>query len=375
GGDNGFNLTWDNNTGCNQTVVMRSTTTYPSSPWDATATEVYNGTDEYFVDDPLTDVTLYYYRIWAYANWTWDAVYYFHFSDENASASRIYVKSVVAPLNSTTVTTTSATLRLYFDGAGTEYQVGFWVSCLSPTGPPSSTNYTVGTYTANGTYTKDVIGLDEGQYYYIKAWGKSATEFIISATTTYIIMIPNPPTSLQATSVGGDSIQLNWAEFSLPGCGGGTTGNTTTVIRYDTPPLSYPSGATGANLTATGTWLYNGSLNNYLHSGLDADTTYYYSMWTYVNDSGSPTLHAWSSSWSTVSEGTEGGNYTITLRYENVSYGTIPITRGVYHTFSVHYADKTEYNFWDGSGALITAGTYANESDFTSNNPASGNFS
>jgi len=98
-------------------------------------------------------------------------------------------------------------------------------------------------------------------------------------------------------------------------------------------------------------------------------------MWTYVNDSGSPTLHAWSSSYSTVSTGTEGGNYTITLRYENVSYNTIPITRGVYHTFVVHYADRTEYNFWDDSGALITTGTYANESDFTSNNPASGNFS
>ena len=369
GGDNGFNISWTNNTGCNQTIVVRNNTSTPTDPYDGW--EIYNGTNQSFIDVPLTGLHTYYYRIWAYASWTWDGVDYHQFSDGDVSASRTYVTAPVIIFNSTNVLSTTATLNMYFDGAGTTYQIGWWVSCVDPTLAAPGLNLSDTTTDVPGFYTYSATGLLSGQYYHIRAWASSATEFLVTPNASYMIMNPNPPTSLQSSAIGGNSIQLNWVRFSPPACIGGSVSNRTTVIRYST--TIYPVGATGENGTATGTWLYNGTANNYIHSGLAADTTYYYSMWTYVNDSGSPMHHAWSS-YSTVSAGTEGGNYTITIRYENISYKTIPLTRGVYHKFNVHYADRTEFNFWDGSGNLITTGTYANESTIISINPASGTF-
>ena len=117
----------------------------------------------------------------------------------------------------------------------------------------------------------------------------------------FITICLSPPTSLNAARYNGTAHNLTWNEWSNVNA----TGTVRTMIRYST--TSYPTAPT------SGTLLYNGTHDEYNHTGLTEGLTYYYSAWTIYHHS---TSWCTSSSYSTDSLTAEGGTYNITIRSE-----------------------------------------------------------
>lgn len=249
--------------------------------------------------------------------------------------------------DTTSIGETTATLNGYMhygDGTG---NYGFWLSTLNPTPAAPGTNITVGSGTSEKTYSSPRLSLDEGQYYYYKAWETNGSWFVNSSSTEHFLTKPSQPTSVSSTSNATD-ITVSWTE------GTHAVSNYSTIIRYNTTgyPSSITDGIGGVNTTGT----------SYKFTGLTHETTYYFSLWSYVNESGSPLLHAYSPSPTTISGATEGGVYNITIRYENVTHGTVNLTHGQFHNLIIHYDTNTEKIAFDSNGEYWSDETTANKS-------------
>jgi len=171
------------------------------------------------------------------------------------------------------------------------------------------------------TFYAGVSGLTPGEYYYVKSWSNNSNTYNVSATTTYFLTKPNPPTSLSATCVSARSITLSWVNSTI---GDGT--NRTTLIRYRTDG-TYPTSITDGTLAC------NSSSNTYTLNALQEDTTYYFSAWTYVNFSGPTFLTQYSDEAYEKSGSTSGGDYNIYIKYEdNQTLVSNAVMAGFNHT-------------------------------------------
>lgn len=208
---------------------------------------------------------------------------------------------------------------------------------------------------------------DEPNYVYsIHSQNTTRIYFYYDNGTTFqnqvgFITKPYYPTSLLATAVQPNILNLTWTNSTI-----GDYTNHSVLIRYKT--TGYPSSITD------GTLLCNESkYNNYTMTGVEADTSYYFSAWTYVNASGSPSYSAWSTSYATEIGSLSGGTYNITVRYENETEdGNGPVNLSMYskHRFIIHYTDGTDELIFD-DGILTNIGAVEGVFDYNK----TGNFS
>ena len=270
-----------------------------------------------------------------------DTTYHFRAVSENAvgrtnGSDKTFTTSNSVSINTTTsVASTSIQANGYIHyGAPT---AGFWIHTESNI---SATNFTINkTADVSGSNIYKTItssdGLQAGQYYYIKAW-QSHDGFRNSTSTSHFMTKPQSPSSVSST-VNPTNITLSWTN------GTHRVSNHRTIIRYSTS--SYPStinDGTGVNTTG----------NSYTFTSLDYNQDYYFSLWSYINASGSPTFHAYSPSETTYSDATVGGAFNLTIRYENTTHQPVNLSNGYFHELIVHFTNATRHLYFDDQGEI-----------------------
>ena len=165
-------------------------------------------------------------------------------------------------------------------------------------------NPTLSSTTDKTQPSKNIPSLTSGQYYYIQTWVKDRQggEFRTTTNNYTFLTKPNPPTSLSVTGRNSTNITLSWSNSTT-----GVT-NQTTLIVYKTG--SYPSSPTD------GTIGYNGTAESTTITGLESDTEYKFSAFTYINASGSPYYWWFSDTYDTLTSSTVSGNFNITFKWE-----------------------------------------------------------
>jgi len=233
-------------------------------------------------------------------------------------------------LNATLVEETTATLQgSLVEDSDTDCTCGFWYGNISTNqsnvdaGLVSSTECT-GTYTSGETFSKAVTGLTVGEYYYVRSWSNNSVSFNASANETYFLTKPNKPQSLTVTGYGATDISLSWVNSTI----GDGTNRTTVIVSSKT---NYPT------TVDSGTIEYNGTNDHTTVTGLDNFTTYYFSAFTYINDTGSPFLWHFSDGYAYADGETMGMYYDVYVRHEGNGTLVNLSNASMTHTF---HADK-----------------------------------
>jgi len=131
------------------------------------------------------------------------------------------------------------------------------------------TSVTDGVIVYNGTAESYVDSdLSPGTAYYYRAWSWAPNSYSPSYAQDMNYTYPDKPTSI-SSSATGYTISLYWNRGD---------GADYTVIRYSTS--GYPSSL------SEGTLAYNGTDTSTTVSGLNPNTTYYFSFWAYDSESG-----------------------------------------------------------------------------------------
>ena len=241
--------------------------------------------------------------------------------------------------DSTSVLDTTADLNGYIYYGDSTGDYGFWYNITEVSTSSPGTNVTVGTNPSSSTsFTKSIASLSKGQYYYARSWQNSDNFFTNATNMSYFLTNPGTPTNVQAVSEAS-SINLSWTS------GTHAVTNTSTVIRYSS--LGYP---TNINDGEGGT---NTTLSYHKFTGLQGGTTYF-SLWTYVNASGSPLLHAYSSSPSYTFGTMPDYRFNVTVRYENTTHELVNLTKGFFHKMIVHLSNATYYIYFNSTGEIDT---------------------
>ncbi len=185
-----------------------------------------------------------------------------------------------------------------------------------------------------------MIDANASTYYHYMAWYNDGEEYHFGEEKYFIMPPTSPPNDFEVNNEGYGSINLSWTNsFDAD-----TSANQSTIIRMSND--SYPTWTEGVEIyNDTGTW--------YNKSALLSSTTYFFSAWTYVNDTHSPILWSKSQGRTTTSGTTLSGLYTISVRYENSTYGYIPLnldTRDYHkHIFYVRYFSSLGPHILGGS--------------------------
>ena len=241
---------------------------------------------------------------------------------------------------STSVLDTTADLNGYIhygDGTGS---YGFWYNTTEVNATSPGTNVTTGTNPSSATsFTESIASLSKGQYYYARSWQKSDNFFTNATNMSHFLTNPGTPTSVQVTSEDASGINLSWTS------GTHAVTNTSTIIRYSSTgyPTNINDGEGGTNTT----------LSYHKFTGLSGGTTYF-SLWTYVNASGSPLLHAYSSSPSYTFGTMPDYRFNVTVRYENTTHELVNLTKGFFHKMIVHLSNATYYIYFNSTGEIDT---------------------
>jgi len=233
-------------------------------------------------------------------------------------------------LNATLVEETTATLQgSLLEDSDTDCTCGFWYGNISTNqsnvdaGLVTSTECS-GTYTNGETFSKAVTGLTVGEYYYVRSWSNNSVNFNASANETYFLTKPNKPQSLTVTGYGATDISLSWVNSTI----GDGTNRTTVIVSSKT---NYPT------TVDSGTIEYNGTNDHTTVTGLDNFTTYYFSAFTYINDTGSPFLWHFSDGYAYADGETMGMYYDVYVRHEGNGTLVNLSNASMTHTF---HADK-----------------------------------
>lgn len=234
------------------------------------------------------------------------------------------------PLPATNVESTTATLNGWYGWGGTDTSLcGF---LYSDTFPIATTNVTVGYFT-NSSVSKFVSGLTPSTCYYFTIWCMNDTfGFFKSYLNESFLTKPSgPPANFIVTDVGAGNVTLTWdnvTDYTV------TDIYQETIVRY--------SNTHQPNEPTDGTLGYQGIAETCTVTGLNSDSQYYFSAWTHITDNcswnGSYCLcHQNSSEFATTSAYTQGGEYNLTIRYENRTYGPVNLTRWGPHKLIIYY--------------------------------------
>lgn len=206
---------------------------------------------------------------------------------------------------SSNIEETTFTANGYVNYMNTSSTCGFWIGNVSNLYEETMwKNITAtGTKGTGDSFTGSVSGLVPGEYYYVRSWVYNGAHFYNSSDLNYTLTKPNKPTNLEVTHTNLTDITLTWSNSTA-----GSAVDQKTMIRYKEG--SYPTSPTDGSLG------YNGTAETCKVSGLNPDTKYYFSAWTYVGASGSPFLWWFSDSYDTDYGETEGGNFSVTIRWE-----------------------------------------------------------
>jgi len=192
-------------------------------------------------------------------------------------------------------------------------------------------NRTDGTVVANYTWdgSAHLDGLTHSTTYYFKAWGYNetynmwSTSNVTAMNTTKTPQI-ELPTDFKATTFTESQINLTWVKGS---------NSSHTYIRYSNS--TYPTDKTEGDL------LCNTTLNHYEATGLEFETTYYFTVWTW-----SETHKLWSISYIQTSNTTfpeSVAPYVVTASPNNTLTNTTPVL---------------EVTVFDGNNDLINVSFY-----------------
>lgn len=194
----------------------------------------------------------------------------------------VYVYEVYEDPNAQTNMTTNieeetATLNAYIDTNGSIGSleqlingVGFYVDKTDGVGPSTfDQNLTVsGTYIEHDEFTTSVSNLDTGSLYYSRAWIKNRENFSASTTTNSFLTKPQAPNNVTASVVNTSAINISWTKA--------VNANNTIVVRNtDAHPTSRTDGEE----------VYNGTNSYYVVNDLDNGDIYYYTLWSYSENS------------------------------------------------------------------------------------------
>jgi len=137
----------------------------------------------------------------------------------------------------------------------------------SKTGYP---NLTEGWEVYNGTDSAyNHTGLDPGTIYYYSAWTYNSTyEYSFNTAVDTGCTNPGNPSGLIVTDTAMESITLSWTK--------GTNATNTVIVMNETGYPGYPTNPTN------GTEKYNDTASSYEIGGLTANSTYYFSVWSYT---------------------------------------------------------------------------------------------
>jgi len=266
-------------------------------------------------------------------------------------------------LNATNVEETSATLNANIScDPNDNITCGFWVGINSTV---NGTDY-VKNVTCSSLYSRwetastGVSGLTPAEYYYVRSWTKqSPYSYNLSSTVDQFFTKPNPPSNFRVTNRTATTLELVWTNSTI-----GTNTNQSVIIKYDT--TSYPT------TIDSGTLLCNESKHdNYTATGLSEDTTYYFSAWTYANDTGSPMYAKISDTYASATDTTVGGVYQITVRFENESTSgnnRVDLSQYGKHKFVIHYEDETDLVIFNNSWEITTSGVIGYFGDINKGN-------
>ena len=279
-------------------------------------------------------------------------------------SDRTFTTEIPIIVNETTnVDENSVTLnayRAYGDGTGTN---GWWIKTTPPTPASPGTNTTEGTASSTPEeISKSILGLTAGQYYYVRAWESGFGWFRNTSDMEYFLTKPTQPSNVQTVYENSSNITLSWSK------GSAAVSNLTTLIKYST--TGYPSSPTSG-----GTIAYNGTGTQCTIESLPFESDIYFSLWTYINESGSPTLHQFSEYPAQKLGSTSGGVNRLFIRYENISQGFVNLTHGSNHRAILHYNSRVEEIVFDSYGqidvinstASVSSGSNVNEGEIVFN--------
>lgn len=191
-------------------------------------------------------------------------------------------------------------------------------------------NTTGGTNLENESYSKSVT-VEGSSCYCVKAWAKNDTGFHVSTNTDYFLTKPSAsPSNLTITHRNATNVTLTWDNLSItpPSCA--TSFVQYTIIRYS--PTSHPANPTDGQSG------YIGTAETCKITGLTKDSQYFFSAWTYIRANCSGTMYSQNSTeFATTTTWTQGGAYNISVRYENTTYGYVPLNRWGPHVFTIYY--------------------------------------
>ncbi|OIP00211.1 MAG: hypothetical protein AUJ98_08955 [Bacteroidetes bacterium CG2_30_33_31] len=212
--------------------------------------------------------------------------------------------------------------------------------------PVNGTSYTAGNligsstvlYVGSATSTTHPSLLGGTQYYY-KIWSKtgsniySQTGLTSNATTNPV----NNTSSFAATTISANQLNLSW---NLNTYGDNVLLTYNTVNSFVTP-TNGTSYTVGNQIGGQETILYRGSSTSFSHSGLLANTTYYYKIWSYgcQNEYSTPGQTATGSTQSTANPAsftsTASSSCQITLNWtKNANANDVMVLRNTSNSFA-----------------------------------------
>jgi len=264
-----INLTWTNADGIDSTYIER----HSSPNWAiGTGTEIYNGTDEIFIDTGLSQNTHYYYQAWS-----WNSTEGYSSTNDSDDLS---TEELIPPDDFWAVAQGNATIQLdwtYCVHGGT---VLYYDNHIIERSTTQTWVRGTGTEIYNDTgssYLDDDVVLDHSTQYFYQIWAYNESQKIYSDNyvevneTTTDLQSPESLTVIWNSSAEHTVQDISWVNNEADS---------------DATVLEYMEGSGSSWNPGEGTELYNDSGLSFVHSGLTQNTLYRYQVWSWNESEG-----------------------------------------------------------------------------------------
>lgn len=173
---------------------------------------------------------------------------------------------IVTTLDALNVEENTATIRGYLESDG-GLETICWLLWDIDSGQPYSNSESLGVLTTGSEFSKDLIGLTEGEVYYFNAKAENVASWSGGEELTFITK-PLPPTNLMAVATTCSTIYLSWIKSE--------SADTITIERNDTPTWTRGEGIEICKSAGL----------SFLDTGLEPLRHYYYQAWSYCSHGG-----------------------------------------------------------------------------------------